>query len=207
LNDVPSKPCPECGASGNKHRSSRSLLCRDCYNDKYQRTECPQCGGRMNIRAKLCGACRWRTDVAIREMSPEEVAWLAGILEGEGSFISTGYCSIQVTMTDRDISARIVEVTGVGRVHERRPQKSNHRPSQLWTVAQHEQIRQLLGAVLPWLGERRSEAALCLLKKVVERPGHTRSFPGPSRDTVLVAGRDSNPHRPLASVRPRGIGW
>jgi hypothetical protein len=177
LNDVSSKPCPECGASGNKHRTSRSLLCLDCYNDKYQRTKCPQCGGRMSIRAKLCGACRWGTSVAVRQMSAEEAAWLAGILEGEGSFISTSYCSLQVTMTDRDIIARLVAITGVGRVHERRPQKSHHKPSQLWVVARHEQIRQLIEAVLPWLGERRSEAVLRLLKKVAERPGYAQAFP------------------------------
>jgi hypothetical protein len=140
----------------------------------------------MNIRAKLCGACRWATEMAIRQMSPEEVGWLAGILEGEGSFISAGYCSIQVTMTDRDIIARLVAITGVGRVHERRPQKSNHKPSQLWVVAQHEQIRHPIEAVLPWLGERRSEAALRLLKQVVERPGRARSFLRTSRGTVLV---------------------
>lgn len=177
MNDVSSKPCPECGASGNKHRTSRSLLCLDCYNDKYQRTKCPQCGGRMNIRAKLCGACRWGPPVAVRQMSAEEAAWLAGILEGEGSFISTSYCSLQVTMTDRDIIARLVAITGVGRVHERRSQKPHHKPSQLWVVARHEQIRQLIEAVLPWLGERRSEAALRLLKKVVDRPGYAKAFP------------------------------
>jgi hypothetical protein len=141
----------------------------------------------MNIRAKLCGACRWGTPVAVRQMSAEEAAWLAGILEGEGSFISTSYCSLQVTMTDRDIIARLVAITGVGRVHERRAQNPHHKPSQLWVVARHEQIRQLIEAVLPWLGERRSEAALRLLKKVVERPGHTRSFLGPSRNAVLAS--------------------
>jgi len=58
-------------------------------------------------------------------MTSEQVAWLDGILEGEGSFIVKGHraVTVQVVMTDRDIIDRLVQVTGVGRINGFAPAK------------------------------------------------------------------------------------
>jgi len=49
-------------------------------------------------------------------MTAPEAAWLAGILEGEGSFLSGKSIAIQVTMTDLDVLERLQPITGLGRV-------------------------------------------------------------------------------------------
>jgi len=82
----------------------------------------------------MCAQCRYGPPVTPHDIPPLEVAWLAGILEGEGSFISKGQARIQVAMTDQDIITRLAELTGVGRVYAVRRQKPHHKDSWLWTV-------------------------------------------------------------------------
>jgi hypothetical protein len=60
----------------------------------------------------------------LRQMSATELAWLAGWLEGEGSFSikhikGWNYASIVGGSTDFDSIQRLVELTNVGRVIER----------------------------------------------------------------------------------------
>jgi hypothetical protein len=48
------------------------------------------------------------------DRTTKDLAWLAGLLEGEGSFTdSRGSVSIQVTMTDSDIIERAAAILGV----------------------------------------------------------------------------------------------
>ena len=47
-------------------------------------------------------------------IATQEIAWLAGLLEGEGSFLYTGgnNCQIKVSMTDRDVVAHAAALFG-----------------------------------------------------------------------------------------------
>lgn len=125
LNDVPLKVCPGCGATGNNRRN-RSLYCISCYDARYCTTACPGCGGRMGRKSKLCSRCRWGEPQLI-EMTPEQAAWVAGLLEGEGSFVSGRCVGITVTMTDLDVLQRLQAATGVGIINALKRRKPNHK--------------------------------------------------------------------------------
>jgi hypothetical protein len=99
-------------------------------------------------------------------MTPEQTAWVAGILEGEGSFVSGRCIGITVTMTDLDVLQRLQEVTGVGIINALKRRKPNHKDAWVWSVRRRAHIRGIVSAVLPWLGERRSVAAQKLLAKI-----------------------------------------
>ncbi len=101
----------------------------------------------------------------------EEAAWLAGILEGEGSFLVKGHraAAIQVViMTDRDIIDRLVVVTGVGRIHGYAPVKAHYKPAWDWHVRRRAHIIFIIDAVMPWLGKRRTIAAQRVLDELAK---------------------------------------
>ena len=77
-----------------------------------------------------------------------EIAWLAGIVEGEGCFTTEGRCA--VWMKDQDIIERCREVSGLGRLFQRDA-------NQLfgWHVMRRAEMRLLVPMLYPWLGQRR----------------------------------------------------
>lgn len=95
--------------------------------------------------------------------SSEEIAWLAGILEGEGSFwlnksTVSGklyqYPLITVNMTDLDVIERVTELFGVT------PYKIPIRPDrkQSWRATiQGAGAVSLMRLLRPWMSERRGE--------------------------------------------------
>ena len=190
MNDVPTKVCPECGLTGN-HRKNRSLYCKDCYDARYCTTSCPNCGGRMRLRSEMCARCKWG-DPHPAQITPEQAAWLAGLLEGEGSFVSGKSIAIQVTMTDLDIIQRLPAITGVGRIYRARVQKAHYKDAWLWSVQRRAHIRHVINTVLPWLGERRSAAALKLLDRVAN-----------ARDRSWVAPTAAKNNRSGGGIRTR----
>lgn len=94
---------------------------------------------------------------------PVDIAWVAGIIEGEGCFnirrtagkYPLAICS--VSMTDFDVIQRLHEVTGIGRVGSLRVDKrgSQRKPTLNWTVAKKRDMARLMLAVYPLMGERR----------------------------------------------------
>lgn len=80
------------------------------------------------------------------------VAWAAGLIEGEGWILPD---EIGVQSTDRDVLERLLDLTGVGQVHDVNRQKSHHRDSHVWRVTRRSAADDLLTLVRPWLGERR----------------------------------------------------
>jgi len=164
LNDMPLKLCP-CGRPS-RGGSNRSRYCISCYAARYKHVPCPVCGGPMNLKSTMCARCRYGAPVTPRDIPPAEGAWLAGILEGEGSFISKGRPRIQVAMTDQDIITRLAELTGVGRVHQVRRQRPHHKDAWLWAVSRPVHVEHIIRLVLPWLGQRRTVAAKEVLSQI-----------------------------------------
>lgn len=93
-------------------------------------------------------------------MNKEEIAWLAGIYEGEGSCAITSGRAIrvEVVMTDEDIVNKIRSVTGLGSVSTVAQRGENHKQAYRWSVGSKDAVT-FLEAILPWLGERRSRRA------------------------------------------------
>ena len=125
----------------------------------------------MVSASKMCATCRWGPVTPPRQMTEAETAWVAGIIEGEGSFIAAQSLVIAVRMTDYDIIERLLSVTDVGTIYSLGKQKDHHRPCRRWTVKRQVHVRYLAEAVMPWLGQRRTIAAQILLDRLAELPG------------------------------------
>lgn len=99
------------------------------------------------------------------------IAWLAGIIEGEGC-ISVGPKIVRITvnMTDRDVIERIDQLypspNGIREFADPR-----YKTKYIWRVGQGEVVREILTLTLPWLGVRRSERAREALAFLDGRPG------------------------------------
>lgn len=92
---------------------------------------------------------------------PMDIAWVAGIIEGEGSIVcpTTPSTKVVVTvrMTDVDVIQHLFDVTGIGRVNgPYQPKGKNYyKPYWQWVVTQTADCSRLLLAVYPLLHSRR----------------------------------------------------
>lgn len=96
----------------------------------------------------------------------ENLAWLAGLLEGEGSFLFHRGKSlvIQMAMTDEDVVRRAHKIAGVGNVHGPYS-RGDFKPQWVFKCSDSKQAYALMVAVLPWLGSRRRQTVIGLVKR------------------------------------------
>jgi hypothetical protein len=104
-------------------------------------------------------------------MTELEIAWLAGLLEGEGNFelVPAHRCGkrrsmevrLNLSMTDLDVVervAKLVEATAKIWTNDRSKQsgtRPNHKPLYCLSIKGYRAIR-IMTAILPFMGERRS---------------------------------------------------
>lgn len=95
-----------------------------------------------------------------RAMAADQLAWLAGLLEGEGCFYREGgRPAIAVNMTDRDVVERAAILAGGYRVSEKRAPSDlarRRRPSYRFRVTGPKAVA-LMRALHPYMGSRRRE--------------------------------------------------
>jgi hypothetical protein len=93
----------------------------------------------------------------MNKLTESEIAWLAGIYEGEGCCkISSGRAiGVEIVMTDEDIIQRLHELTGVGYVHTLAQRNEKYKQVYKWNVGSADAV-EFLTTILPWLGKRRS---------------------------------------------------
>jgi len=98
------------------------------------------------------------------DWSREGLAWVAGIIEGEGcfsvrprkAFPNQTILSLEVKMTDGDIIHRLKEVTGLGTAYGPYTRPGHRKPIYRWKVSSAADIYALAVAIYPWMGTRRS---------------------------------------------------
>jgi hypothetical protein len=101
--------------------------------------------------------------------SAVDVAWLAGLLEGEGHFgMSSGrpgqrYPRIALKMTDEDIISRVAELWGRSYYVAHDSSRPSTYKTQYRTEIKGNDARDIMRAVLPHLGKRRAERVAELL--------------------------------------------
>jgi hypothetical protein len=84
------------------------------------------------------------------------LAWLAGILEGEGTFRVSGYSpTITLRMTDKDIVRR-VSLIFENKVRSFPPDKRGNKPYYI-TSAYGSRAASLMMTLFPFFGERRQD--------------------------------------------------
>lgn len=101
-------------------------------------------------------------------MTECELAWVAGLLEGEGCFRlhrdnqrwgSRRYTYLRprviCAMTDRDVIDRLQAVTGMGRIGLGRKTAPGHKTYWQWTVSRDNDAIELMRTLYPHMGERR----------------------------------------------------
>ncbi len=95
-------------------------------------------------------------------MAPEEeIAWAAGLFEGEGCFSSTCEKTPRASMasTDLDVLERFAKIVGCGSIKPtHRKQKAHHKSSWQWYSLNGEFDR-VYGMLRKWLSPRRIAAA------------------------------------------------
>jgi hypothetical protein len=112
----------------------------------------------------------------VREMSEPEIAWLAGIYDGEGSLSYSKHSNawvLSVNMTDQDVIDHLAQVTGVGVVAPRKLYP-NRKQQWQWRVNMRVQQAVLLRAMHPWLSARR-RARIAEFETWLETAGPGRS--------------------------------
>lgn len=159
-------------------RRGRQSVCRNCQRraernrvrKRDRRILCPSCGGKMNKTSFRCMKCR-RDPLRVRpeEWSEAETAWLAGIIEGEGSIITEGRrVRISIQMTDEDIIQRVAKMwSRVPTTHvPNAPEGKQWKTTYVTGVGASEDVQKVLEVLLPWLGIRRSEKARQALQQI-----------------------------------------
>ena len=121
--------------------------------------------------------------------SESRVAWLAGVLEGEGSFLIArldGYCypRVQMTMCDRDVLDRAMSLMPNSRMYLVTDKRAAERGwSDAWMVRVNgAAAADVMRAVLQWMGSRRTNDINRSLS--AWRPIRT----APQRSTCIVPG-------------------
>ncbi len=113
-------------------------------------------------------------------MYETDVAWSAGLLEGEGCFTVFRRTSakwdhktsaIHCEMTDEDTIRRLHSIFKVGNVIFRdgrvpRNDRAQRKPTWIWSVNNHEGIALVLESVLPYLEQRRAAKAHEILEYI-----------------------------------------
>lgn len=103
----------------------------------------------------------------------ENLAWAAGIFEGEGcinhfSSKNPRSCRLQLYMTDLDVMERFCQIAGVGEVElcvAPSRLRGGRKPIYVWRISNWDEWYPFAVAMWPWLGERRRAA----LKEAIER--------------------------------------
>jgi hypothetical protein len=109
------------------------------------------------------------------DLNESDIAWLAGLLEGEGTFCShrakrkrkrwalmTVQVRVQIQMSDRDVVARVAKLTGASllgpysNIRSKKPSLRGNAPLPCWVVSiVGAKAEQLCAAIYPLMGSRR----------------------------------------------------
>ena len=102
--------------------------------------------------------------------SETEIAWAAGLFEGEGSIVfcnTQGYSfpRISIKMCDKDVLEKFSKIVGVERIngpYTTKQSKANPhwKPAYEWHTAKKKEVTRILSFFLPYLGARRAYKAL-----------------------------------------------
>lgn len=115
-------------------------------------------------------------------MDPCDLHWLAGLLEGEGSFFTekirseTRYAVIEVTMTDEDVVKRAAGLMDVSVAFRHAPAKimAGHKPTYRARL-RGRRAEDLMRQLMPLMGQRRASR----IKGILEERMCRESNPGP----------------------------
>lgn len=113
------------------------------------------------------------------EPTAAEIAWAAGLFEGEGSIVATGKTAakLSIEMTDLDVLERFAQVVEAGAITAKTctNKKPHWKDRYALQIYARDDVRRILVAFLPWLQSRRRAKAEAILARLQRNPGsHSR---------------------------------
>lgn len=111
-------------------------------------------------------------------MCQEELAWAAGLFDGEGGTYFQqpnprwrGRPIVKMSQTDRFVLDRLCKVLGAGKVQgPKMPTRPNCKPVWTWECSRTENTVLALKAMWPWLSPPKRTQALTVLERWVNQP-------------------------------------
>ncbi|HYY33714.1 MAG TPA: hypothetical protein VE693_09085 [Gaiellaceae bacterium] len=93
-------------------------------------------------------------------MNPE-IAWAAGLFEGEGSITHVyGRTQLRIQMADHEVLERFLKIVGVGKIYApyTKPHRDgfNRKPRWIW-ICEGPLAHTIFRTLAPWLSTRRRE--------------------------------------------------
>jgi LAGLIDADG-like domain len=139
-----------------KWRYARCLSCR--YQESYK-DQCA-CGARKDARSPCCRECSLGKLQIPGPLSVINAAWVAGLLEAEGTFPlrRKGGGTVRVQMADQDVIMRLYEVLGIGNLGTYVPRNPGHKQTWMLTIARREYVGWVLQQIAPIMSSRRFSA-------------------------------------------------
>jgi hypothetical protein len=94
-------------------------------------------------------------------MNEVDIAWAAGVLEGEGSFVfrNTNSCAVTCQMTDLDILEKLQKIFG-GKIYSTKKREVHWKDAWHWSIATSKDAVACMRAILPHMGNRRTKKIL-----------------------------------------------
>jgi len=139
--------------------------------------------------------------------SQARVAWLAGLLEGEGSFLAAkfgahSYPRVQVTMCDREVLERAMSVMPGSHIYVVNEERQADRDwSDAWTVTLNGRpAAEIMKGIREWMGSRRTTA----IDRALSAWHPIRLSPAPASCVVPGCGR---PHRGRGLCNTHYMSW
>lgn len=89
------------------------------------------------------------------ELSRENIAWVAGLFEGEGSIRQSDRPYFEITQVDRESLDKAFSIFPFGRVYGPYNNKKGRQAYHRWIVCKFEHVQAIMAAIWPWLSNRR----------------------------------------------------
>jgi hypothetical protein len=102
-----------------------------------------------------------------RDYQQENLAWAAGLFEGEGCLTTHGKnMTALINSTDKDVIERFHSVIGFGSINGpyQSKVKASYKPYWRWRCGSFEHVQATIGLLWKHLGERRKQRAMDLLR-------------------------------------------
>lgn len=115
-------------------------------------------------------------------ISTKEIAWFAGLCEGEASFMFSGSPTVQIQMTDLDVLLKAADMVGVTVRGPYYPKRVNSKPVFGFSISGKRGAGWMM-TMYPLMGERRQAKIRDVLAQWHAKPG----MPKASRGSRLKA--------------------
>lgn len=147
----------------------------------------------------------------VRNLSPEEAAYVAGLIDGEGTISLTRkhrneyrQLMVSISSTERPLLAYVLKSIGAGRITNKCTYRDNHTPSVTYAISNRQALA-VLEQVIPYLKTYKAKRAQLILRHYIrltpQNGKYTRALLK-ERDIFIEKFLHLNPRRQTLAVDP-----